>query len=249
MNNILQIKHLSKTYGGTDGAAVTHALDDVSFAVRCGEFVSVMGPSGSGKTTLLNILAGLDTPTHGEILLDGQSYAGLDGEQLAAFRRSRLGFIFQDYNLLDTLTLGENVALPLLLDKRDPALRVQQTLTLLGIETLADRFPYQASGGQQQRAAVARAIVHNPSLVLADEPTGNLDSASAKLLLQQFAVLNQQMRVTILMVTHDPQAASYADRVIFIKDGQLSTTLERGAQPSRGFFTSILDTLSTLEEG
>lgn len=247
MNNVLEVSRLHKTYGGAHGTSVVAALKDVSFAVGAGEFVSVMGPSGSGKTTLLNLLAGLDTPSSGEILINGQSYTVVDGEKLAVFRRRHLGFVFQDYNLLDTLTLHENVALPLLLDKRDDRTRVHQTLALLGIDALADRFPYQVSGGQQQRAAVARAIVHQPTVVLADEPTGNLDSASAKTLLQHFTTLNQQMRVTLLMVTHDPQAASYAHRVIFLKDGSVCATLVRGTQEARTFFTSLLDTLSALE--
>ncbi len=206
-----------------------------------------MGPSGSGKTTLLNLLAGLDTPSSGDIVINGQCYAVAGGEQLAAFRRQHLGFVFQDYNLLDTLTLAENVALPLLLAKRVAKARVHQTLALLGIDALADRFPYQVSGGQQQRVAVARAIVHQPAIVLADESTGNLDSTSAKTLLDHFTTLNAQMHVTLLLVTHDPQAASYAQRVIFLKDGTVCAMLVRGTQESRTFFTSILDTLSALE--
>jgi ABC-type lipoprotein export system ATPase subunit len=247
MNNVLDVTHLHKTYGGAHGAATTHALTDVSFAVEAGEFLAIMGPSGSGKTTLLNLLAGLDTPSGGDIVIDGQRYAGVDGEHLAAFRRQHLGFVFQDYNLLDTLTLAENVALPLLLAKRDATARVQHTLALLGIAALADRFPYQVSGGQQQRAAVARAIVHQPTIVLADEPTGNLDSTATKTLLDHFTTLNVQMHVTLLLVTHDPQAARYAQRVIFLQDGAVCATLVRGTQESRTFFASILDTLSALE--
>jgi ABC-type lipoprotein export system ATPase subunit len=249
MNTLLQVSGLRKTYGGTHGAAITLALADVSFAVEAGAFVSVMGPSGSGKTTLLNLLAGLDTPTGGEIMLNGQPYSTLDGERRAAFRRTQLGFVFQDYQLLDTLTLAENVALPLLLARRDPAALVREVLEHLGIAALADRFPYQVSGGQQQRAAVARAIVHGPALVLADEPTGNLDSAASRALLEQFTALNARSQVTIVMVTHDPQAASYAQRVVFLRDGALYTTLEREGLPPHAFFGRILDTLGALEKG
>lgn len=227
----------------------THALTDVTFSVHKGEFVAIMGPSGSGKTTLLNILAGLDSPTAGTVCINGKSFSELSGEALAEFRRTHLGFVFQDYNLLDTLTLTENVALPLLLDRRAAIPRVHQTLALLGIAALGDRFPYQVSGGQQQRAAVARAIVHEPALVLADEPTGNLDSSAAQALLEQFRMLNQQVQTTIVMVTHDPRAARYADRVIFLKDGIVSSTLLRGTQPPRQFLSAILHVLGSVDEG
>ncbi len=249
MNILLHVSGLSKIYGGAQGAATTQALNDVTFVVHSGEFLAIMGPSGSGKTTLLNILAGIDTPTAGKVCINGKPFTELTGEDLAAFRRAHLGFVFQDYNLLDTLTLAENVALPLLLDRRNALPRVRQTLALLGITALADRFPYQVSGGQQQRAAVARAIVHEPDLVLADEPTGNLDSSAAQALLEQFRVLNQRLHATIVMVTHDARAARYADRVIFLKDGTLSSTLVRGAQPPRQFLSTILDVLGTFDEG
>ncbi|CAM3952298.1 ABC transporter ATP-binding protein [Alicyclobacillus pomorum] len=247
--SVLKAKHLTKVYGARHANAVTKALNGIDLDVENGEFVSIMGPSGSGKTTLLNILAGIDKPTSGELWIQGQDIAKMKASQLALFRRRHLGFVFQDYNLLDSLTAAENVALPLALDgKRGVAVRnkVLDTLKFLGMEANADKYPYEMSGGQQQRVAVARAVVHNPALILADEPTGNLDSASAKALLEIFQRLNQEHGSTILMVTHDPFAASYSRRVVFIKDGQVFSRLD-APRTREVFFQEILQTLAVLE--
>ncbi|WP_206922447.1 ABC transporter ATP-binding protein [Alicyclobacillus suci] len=245
---ILTANRLVKVYGGEPGAQV-RALDGVDFAIEPGEFVAIMGPSGSGKTTLLNILAGLDKPTGGQLVVDGQSVETLSGDALALFRRRKLGFVFQDFNLLDTLTLAENVALPLTLDKypaREVHKRVEDVMARLGLQESQRRYPYEVSGGQQQRAAVARAIVHQPAIVLADEPTGNLDSASARTLLETFSSLHESHGTTLLMVTHDALAASYSDRVFFIQDGKVYSRLDRDG-PRESFFQEILHTLSVLE--
>ncbi len=210
--------------------------------------MAIMGPSGSGKTTLLNILAGIDTPTSGNVRIKNQVMQELSSEALAHFRRTQLGFVFQDYNLLDTLTLGENIVLPLLLERKRPDRRLRAVLEDLDIVSLENRLPYQASGGQQQRAAIARAIIHEPALVLADEPSGNLDSKAATNLLETFSDLNQRRGITFVMVTHDPQAASYAKRVIFIKDGKLYTELKRAATSNKTFYNNILAVLAQLEE-
>lgn len=247
MNTLLEIKELKKIYG-TQSPENRATLDDLDFSVQAGEFVAVMGPSGSGKTTLLNIIAGIDTPTSGQISINGQMLHTLSGDELAHFRRAQFGFVFQDYNLLDTLTLGENVVLPLLLEKRPVGRRLHNVLQVLGIADLERRFPYEVSGGQQQRAAVARAIIHNPALVLADEPSGNLDSKAATILLKTFSALNQQQGITFVMVTHDPRAASYARRVIFIKDGRLYQEIRRKDNSRSTFYHDILEVLARLEE-
>lgn len=246
---ILHIQNLSKIYGNKRNVNATRALNEMSFDVRQHEFISIMGPSGSGKTTLLNLLAGLDRPTSGELWLQGQNMARLKGSEMALFRRRNLGFVFQDYNLLDTLTLGENIALPLSLDRqRGKAIsqRVTEVMQFLGISEYLSRYPYEVSGGQQQRAAVARAVVHQPRLLLADEPTGNLDSASARALLELFQKLNEQQQATILMVTHDPFSASYSQRIVFIKDGCVFNQLQRTGTQQQ-FFQSILNRLAQLE--
>ncbi|MCL6597694.1 MAG: ABC transporter ATP-binding protein [Alicyclobacillus macrosporangiidus] len=247
--NILTAKRLTKVYGSRHAGAVTKALNGIDLEVNRGEFVSIMGPSGSGKTTLLNILAGIDRPTSGELRIHGQELAKMRASELALFRRRQLGFVFQDYNLLDSLTAAENVALPLALDgKPGTAVRkkVLEVLEYLGMGEQADRYPYELSGGQQQRIAVARAVVHHPALILADEPTGNLDSASAKALLEVFAKLHREQESTILMVTHDPFAASYSKRVVFIKDGQVFSHLDAPSSRSQ-FFQEILQALAVLE--
>ena len=249
MESLLQIQQLTKVYGGRTSRAVAQALAGVDLDVQTGEFVSVMGPSGSGKTTLLNLLAGLDRPTSGDIRLRGQSYRTIGPDAMARFRRRHLGFVFQDFNLLDTLTVAENVLLPLALDHQGgPAghRRVVDVLEKLGLAAYAGRFPYELSGGQQQRTAVGRAIIHDPDLILADEPTGNLDSASARSLLETFHGLNREQGVTLLMVTHDPFAASYSGRVVFIKDGAVFATLDHPGSRD-AYFQSILNTLAVLE--
>jgi ABC-type lipoprotein export system ATPase subunit len=248
-SKILRVRDLTKVYSDARTKVATHALNGMTLDVYEAEFISIMGPSGSGKTTLLNILAGLDRPTGGNVWLQGDNMATIRTTDLALFRRRNLGFVFQDFNLLDTLTLAENVALPLSLDKRRDAhipQQVSETMRFLGIADQMQRYPYEVSGGQQQRAAVARAIIHQPRLVLADEPTGNLDSASARALLELFQQLNWKREATILLVTHDPFSASYSHRVVFIKDGRVFTELQRSGSQQQ-FFQSILNTLAQLE--
>jgi ABC-type lipoprotein export system ATPase subunit len=248
-NGILHMQNLTKVYSNARTQVATRALNGMNLDVYQKEFISIMGPSGSGKTTLLNILAGLDRPTSGELWLQGENMAALKAGELALFRRRNLGFVFQDFNLLDTLTLAENVALPLSLDSQrgtNIPQRVSEMMRFLGIADQQQRYPYEVSGGQQQRAAVARAIIHQPRLLLADEPTGNLDSASARSLLELFQQLNSQQQATILMVTHDPFSASYSQRVVFIKDGRVFTHLQRSGSQQQ-FFQSILNILAQLE--
>lgn len=249
-DSLLYIHELTRIYGNSRTGVAARALNCITLTVQRRDFLSIMGPSGSGKSTLLNLLAGLDKPDGGDIRLQGKSMSGMNSDQLALFRRRNLGFVFQDFNLLDTLTLAENVALPLSLDARKHSeieQRVREVMAFLGIDEYRHRYPYEVSGGQQQRAAVARAVVHQPLLLLADEPTGNLDSASARALLELFQQLNEQMGSTILMVTHDPLSASYSKRVVFINDGQVFTQLERSLDQQH-FFQAILNLLSRLED-
>ena len=247
MEPILSVEHLRRDYGGR--GSVTHAVDDVSFSVERGEFVGIMGASGSGKSTLLNCIATIDTPTAGHIRVEGQDVTALKGRSLSRFRRERLGFVFQDCNLLDTLTAFENIALALTI-RGTPAGeiegRVKETAELLGITDCLNKYPYQMSGGQCQRTAAARAIITDPALVLADEPTGALDSRSAKLLLDRFEALNREGRATILMVTHDAFTASYCRRILFLQDGAVLTQLERGGQSRRAFFQQIIGVVTRL---
>ena len=240
MEPILSVEHLRRDYGGR--GSVTHAVDDVSFSVERGEFVGIMGASGSGKSTLLNCIATIDTPTAGHIRVEGQDVTALKGRSLSRFRRERLGFVFQDCNLLDTLTAFENIALALTI-RGTPAGeiegRVKETAELLGITDCLNKYPYQMSGGQRQRTAAARAIITDPALVLADEPTGTLDSRSAKLLLDRFEALNREGRATILMVTHDAFTASYCRRILFLQDGAVLTPPSlSGAGRAAGRFSS-----------
>lgn len=247
---ILKASGLTKVYGSSRRAE-TKALDGLSIDIEKGRFVGIMGPSGSGKTTLLNLLATIDTPTSGSVWVDGVNVAKLKGAELAAFRRRKLGFVFQDYNLLDSLSIGENIALPLVLDRKTPSdirKRVREVSTRLGIESLLSSFPYEVSGGQQQRAAIARAIVHEPALVLADEPTGNLDSRSARALMDTFTLINSTAGTTILMVTHDPFAASFCQSVSFIRDGRLYAEMHK-RDGRQAFFQQIMDALSQMGGG
>ena len=247
MEQILSVEHLRRDYGGR--GSVTHAVDDVSFSVERGEFVGIMGASGSGKSTLLNCIATIDTPTAGHIRVEGQDVTALKGRSLSRFRRERLGFVFQDCNLLDTLTAFENIALALTI-RGTPAGeiegRVKETAELLGITDCLNKYPYQMSGGQRQRTAAARAIITDPAMVLADEPTGALDSRSAKLLLDRFEALNREGRATILMVTRDAFTASYCRRILFLQDGAVLTQLERGGQSRRAFFQQIIGVVTRL---
>lgn len=248
--SVLRAIGLTKVYRSR-GKMSTRALDNFSLSVEKGEFVGIMGPSGSGKTTLLNLLATIDQPTSGTVMIDGVDTATLRGERLARFRRERLGFVFQDFNLLDSLTIGENIALPLVLNRK-PLRLIKEQLALiarrLGISELLNKYPYEVSGGQQQRAAAARAIIHEPAVLLADEPTGNLDSKSARELMETLTLLNQSSGVTITLVTHDPFAASYCQRILFIRDGRLYSEIQRG-DSRQVFFQQILDVLSLIGGG
>lgn len=244
---MLQVQNIEKYYGSKNN--VTKALDRVSFDVEAGEFLAIMGASGSGKTTLLNCISTIDTISAGEILLDGVSIAGLSEGELAKFRRERLGFVFQDFNLLDTLTIEENIGLALSLNHQDPGTvqnRVREVAGKLGITDVLTKFPYQVSGGQKQRTAVARAMVAGQSLLLADEPTGALDSKASKNLLEIMTAMNRGLGATILMVTHDAYSASYAKRVLFLKDGRVFNELLRGERGRSVFYHEILDVLAAL---
>ena len=244
---LLSVRDVLKVYGSRE--AVTHALDDVSFDICEGEFVGVMGPSGSGKSTLLNCISTIDTVTSGSIILNGRDITQLRSRQLSKFRRDDLGFIFQDANLLDTLTGFENIALALTIkgEKADAVrTKVERTATLLGVTDVLQKYPRQMSGGQRQRVAAARAIVADPKLVLADEPTGALDSRNAAVLLETLEVLNTKLHATIMMVTHDAVAASYADRILFIKDGKLFNELRRGDNSRTDFYQRILEVQAFL---
>ena len=244
---MLQVQAIEKYYGSRNN--VTKALDRVSFDVEEGEFIAIMGASGSGKTTLLNCISTIDTVSAGHILLNGQDISELPQQELARFRRERLGFVFQDFNLLDTLTLEENIGLALTINHMDPNLvrdRVQDVAMRLGIDDILEKFPTQVSGGQKQRAACARAMVAGQSLILADEPTGALDSRASKNRLEIMAKMNREMRATILMVTHDAYSASYASRVLFLKDGRLFNELLRGKRARAAVYHEILDVLGLL---
>ena len=247
MNTLLEINNVTKYYGSGD--AVSKALNGVSFRMEQGEFTAVMGASGSGKSTLLNVIATIDRPSSGRILLGEKNIAEMREQELAAFRRDRLGFIFQEYNLLDTLTVAENIVLPLNLQKR-PVQETQEKLQCvsasLEITEQLPKFPRQLPGGQRQRAACARALITDPALILADEPTGALDSANSKSLMQTFTLMNQQLGSTILMVTHDAVVGSYASRVLFLKDGQIWNELYRGTRTRQAMYQEILNTMAVL---
>ncbi len=244
---MLQVQNIEKYYGSKNN--VTKALDRVSFEVEAGEFLAIMGASGSGKTTLLNCISTIDTISAGKILLDGVNIADLSEGELAKFRREKLGFVFQDFNLLDTLTVEENIGLALSLNHQNPENvqnRVREVTGKLGIIEILPKFPYQVSGGQKQRTAVARAIGAGQSLLLADEPTGALDSRASKNLLEIMTTMNKDMGATILMVTHDAYSASYAGRVLFLKDGRVFNELLRGDRGRPVFYHEILDVLAAL---
>ncbi|WP_066305237.1 ABC transporter ATP-binding protein [Bacillus sp. FJAT-29814] len=250
MEMILEAKSVSKVFGGKRNQF--KALHDIDLNIAKGEFVGVMGPSGAGKSTLLNVLSTIESPSAGKIQFDGTDLTKMKEKQLTEFRRDKMGFIFQDYNLLDTLTVGENIMLPLAFTNM-AAEQIKQRVTELarqfGIEAMLEKYPYEISGGQQQRTAVCRALASNPRLLFADEPTGALDSKSAFQLLETLSKLNQERQATILMVTHDPYAASFCSRVIFIKDGSLYTEIRRGEQTRKQLFQQILHILSTIGGG
>lgn len=244
---VLEVAHLEKVYGALGN--VTRALNDVSFTVNRGEFVGIMGASGSGKSTLLNCVSTIDSATSGTIRINGQDVTRMKQAKLSQFRREELGFIFQDSNLLDTLTARENIALPLTIARTNSveiSTRVQDVAARLSISQVLDKYPYQMSGGQQQRVAAARALVTDPTMIMADEPTGALDSKSARLLLESLEALNRRLRATVLMVTHDSFAASYTSRVLFIRDGKIFTELRRGDTDHREFFDRIMEVVAMM---
>lgn len=244
---VLEVNHVEKVYGSRNN--VTRALADVSFAVDKGEFVGIMGASGSGKSTLLNCVSTIDTVTSGNVVINGADVTRMKHAKLTRFRREQLGFIFQDSNLLDTLTARENIALPLTIARvpaKETLARVEQVAQRLDIAGVLDKYPYQMSGGQQQRVAAARALVTDPAIILADEPTGALDSKNARLLLESIETMNRQYQATVLMVTHDSFAASYTNRVLFIRDGRIFTELRRGDSPRREFFDRIIEVVAMM---
>lgn len=244
---VLEVNHVEKVYGSRNN--VTRALADVSFAVDKGEFVGIMGASGSGKSTLLNCVSTIDTVTSGNVVINGADVTRMKHAKLTRFRREQLGFIFQDSNLLDTLTARENIALPLTIARvpaKETLARVEQVAQRLDIAGVLDKYPYQMSGGQQQRVAAARALVTDPAIILADEPTGALDSKNARLLLESIETMNRQYQATVLMVTHDSFAASYTNRVLFIRDGRIFTELRRGDSPRREFFDRIMEVVAMM---
>ena len=249
--SLLEISHLQKTYSTRFGGVKVEALSDVSFTVEQGEYLAIMGESGAGKTTLLNILAALDRPTGGSVCLNGRDITKISDRELSAFRRDHLGFVFQDFNLLDTFSLKDNIFLPLVLagtPYREMSLRLGPIARQLGIAELLDKYPYEVSGGQKQRAAVARALITRPELVLADEPTGALDSRSSDSQLHLFGKINEGGQ-TIVMVTHSVRAASHAGRVLFLRDGQVYHQLYRSGMSTESMFARISDTLTALSGG
>ncbi len=250
MGVILKLEHIQKYYGS--GGSVTRAIRDISFSVEKGEFLAIMGTSGSGKTTLLNCISTIDTVSAGHIYLEGVDVTEMKPKSLAGFRRENLGFVFQDFNLLDTLTISENIELALSINKvpaREVEPRILDIAAKLNISDILDKYPYQVSGGQRQRCACARAIVGDPKLLLADEPTGSLDSHSAQMLLATIQSINEQLGATILMVTHDAFTASYANRILFLQDGEILTELRKGSDDRGGFFHKILDVLTMMGGG
>lgn len=248
---VLEAKNLSKVYGSKGKGLSVKALDEFNMAIKEGEFVGIMGPSGSGKTTLLNILATIDSPSSGEILLNGQNPHSLKPDDLAVFRRNNLGFIFQDFNLLDTLSVKENIILPLILEefkKREIEEKLDEIATILNIKDILNKRTYEISGGQQQRTACARAMINKPAIILADEPTGNLDSKASYDLMSSLENINKDKKATIVMVTHDAFAASFCNKIIMIKDGKFFLEIIKSST-RQAFFKEILDALSLLGGG
>lgn len=244
---VLKIENVEKYYGNKSN--ITKAIDNISFDVESGEFVAIMGASGSGKTTLLNCISSVDKVTSGHIIINDEDITKMKAKSLTKFRRKELGFIFQDFNLLDTLTCKENIALALTINKintKEIEKRIIEVSKELDIEDIMNKYPYEVSGGQKQRVAAARAIITKPSLILADEPTGALDSKSSRALLEKFEMLNDEFKSTILMVTHDAFTASYADRIIFIKDGRIFNEIVKGEKSRKEFFENIIDIVTLL---
>lgn len=250
MDEILKLDHIQKFYGNQGN--ITKAINDISFSVSEGEFVGIMGASGSGKTTLLNCISTIDTVSAGHIYLDGTDVTEIKEKALARFRRENLGFVFQDFNLLDTLTVSENIALALTINNVPVEQidgKVREMAGSLNITDILDKYPYQVSGGQKQRCACARAIINRPKLILADEPTGALDSHSSQMLLSTMQSINEQLGATILMVTHDAFSASYANRILFLRDGVIFTEILKGQDSRKAFFEKILDVLTMMGGG
>ncbi|MEJ6949645.1 ABC transporter ATP-binding protein [Natronospora cellulosivora (SeqCode)] len=247
MSSILKITNIDKYYGKEGN--ITKVLENFSFSVEEGEFLGIMGPSGSGKTTLLNVISTIDNVNAGHIYYEYTDITELKDKKLASFRRENLGFVFQDFNLLDTLTIEENISLALTINNVNPgevSQRVKKIASDLGISQILSKFPYQVSGGQKQRCACARALINNPKLILADEPTGALDSKSSQILLETLNIMNEKLKATILMVTHDAFSASYCSRILFLKDGNIFKELHSGKKDRRQFYNEILDVLSLL---
>ncbi len=247
MEKILKVEKIQKYYGNKDN--ITKALDQISFDVDEGEFIGIMGASGSGKTTLLNCISTIDNVSSGHIYLGNQDITEIKEADIAKFRRENLGFIFQDFNLLDTLTMEENIALILTINKipeKEIDTKIKDIAKKLGIENILNKYPYQVSGGQKQRTAACRAIVNSPKIILADEPTGSLDSKSAKQLLEIMEDMNKNMKATILMVTHDTFTASYCSKILFLKDGKIFNKIEKGEKQRKDFYNEILDVLALL---
>ncbi|MDW7669519.1 MAG: ABC transporter ATP-binding protein [Bacillota bacterium] len=247
MNNILKVKNIEKYYGNKGN--ITKAIDDISFEIHEGEFIGIMGSSGSGKTTLLNCISTIDRVTAGHIFIDNSDLTELSSKNLSEFRREKLGFVFQDYNLLDTLTGFENIAISLTILKESPEVieeKIQKVSKKLGIEDVLNKYPYEMSGGQQQRVAAARAIIKDPTMILADEPTGSLDSKSSKVLMNTFSKLHKDFNATIILVTHDAYTASYTDRILFLKDGKIFNEIIKGEGSQKEYFTNIIEVTSFL---
>ncbi len=244
---VLKVNNLKKYYGNNTN--ITKALNNISFTVNDNEFLAIMGASGSGKTTLLNTISTIDTVTSGNIIINGIDITNLNEEELSNFRKENLGFVFQDFNLLDTLTIKENIALSLIINKEDKTKIDDLVLDIskkLGISDILNKYPYEVSGGQKQRCACARALINNPKLILADEPTGALDSRNARVLLETFKEMNEELNSTILMVTHDAFSASFASRVLFIKDGEIFNEIIKGKKTRGEFYDEIIDVLTLL---
>ena len=247
MNEVLKIEHLKKYYCNSNN--ITKAVDDITFNIKEGEFVAIMGASGSGKTTLLNTIATIDNVTSGHIYVGGIDITTLKEKDVANFRKDNLGFVFQDFNLLDTLSIGENIAMSLVINGENPEVvdkKVNDIAKKLGIESILEKFPYEVSGGQKQRAACARALINKPKLILADEPTGALDSKSSRMLLETMEEMNEKLNATIMMVTHDTFSASFCERILFLKDGKIFNEIYKGDKTRKEFFNEILDVLTLL---
>lgn len=245
---ILKVDMLTKIYGSYKEAKEVKALNNINLTVNKGEFIGIMGPSGSGKTTLLNILSGVDIATKGKVLIRNKDIIKMKKDELAIFRRKNIGYIFQDFNLLDSLTLAENIGLPLILDKKNPEdinKKVSELMKFFGIGGLENKYPYHISGGQKQRVAAARALINNPAIIFADEPTGNLDSKSANSVMNTISEMNKEAKSTVLMVTHDPFAASFCKKIIFIKDGEINIEISSNGNRKK-FFDKILEVQSFI---